>query len=75
MDPFYHFDEFVLDPIAFTLTRSGRAVPLEPKAFDLLRYLVDRPNRIVTKRELLDAIWKDVVGDRQRARPRRRARP
>ena len=61
MDRFYHFDEFVLDPTAFTLTRSGCAVPLEPKAFDLLRYIVERPNRIVTKRELLDAIWKDVA--------------
>jgi DNA-binding winged helix-turn-helix (wHTH) protein len=61
MDSLYRFDEFVLDPVAFTLTRSGRTVPLEPKVFDLLRYLVEHPNRIVTKRELLDTIWKDVA--------------
>jgi TolB-like protein len=61
MNPLYRFDEFELDPVAFTLTRAGHRVALEPKAFDLLQYLVERPNRIVTKRELLDAIWKDVA--------------
>jgi TolB-like protein len=60
MERRYHFDEFELDPVAFALTRSGSPVSLEPKAFDVLRYFLDHPNRIVTKRELLDAIWKDV---------------
>lgn len=57
MAPVYRFDEFVLDPNAFVLTRDGHPVPLEPKAFDLLRYLVDRPNSVVTKSELVDALW------------------
>lgn len=61
MAPLYHFDEFVLDPNAFVLMRAGRPVPLEPKAFDLLRYLLDRSNAVVTKRELLDALWKDAA--------------
>ena len=56
----YHFDEFLLDPPAFALTRLGEPVSLEPKAFDLLRYFLDHPNRIITKQELLDAIWKDL---------------
>lgn len=61
MAPLYHFDEFVLDPNAFVLMRAGRIVPLEPKAFDLLRYLLDHSNAVVTKRELLDALWKDAA--------------
>jgi DNA-binding winged helix-turn-helix (wHTH) protein/tetratricopeptide (TPR) repeat protein len=40
----------------------GRApVPLTPKAFDVLHYLASRPDRLVTKEELLSAVWPDVV--------------
>ncbi len=56
----YHFDEFELDPVAFALTRSGHPVSLEPKAFDVLRYFLDHPNRTIAKRELLDAVWTDI---------------
>jgi len=56
----YHFDEFRLDPVAFALTRLEHPVALEPKAFDVLRYFLEHSHRIITKRELLDAIWTDV---------------
>jgi hypothetical protein len=37
---------------------------LEPKAVDVLRYLVDRPGVLVSKHELIHAVWKDTaVGD------------
>jgi DNA-binding winged helix-turn-helix (wHTH) protein len=35
-------------------------VRLRPKAFAVLRYLVQRPNRLVTKAELLHAVWPDT---------------
>lgn len=40
-----------------TVVRGGRAVPTTPKAFDLLLYLVCHPDRVVTRRELLLALW------------------
>ncbi len=46
------------------LKRDGRNIPLTPKAFDVLRYLVEHAGRLITKQELFDAIWTDVfVGD------------
>jgi len=41
----------------------GNAVHLTPKEFDLLSYLVAHPNRIITHRELLQAIWGPDYGD------------
>ena len=35
-------------------------MPLTPKAFDLLRYLVEHADRLVTRDELLEAIWPDT---------------
>ena len=46
-----------LDPALFELRRAGHAVPLEPQAFDVLSYLVAHRDRVVTKEELMDAIW------------------
>jgi DNA-binding winged helix-turn-helix (wHTH) protein/tetratricopeptide (TPR) repeat protein len=53
----YRFDEFDLDPARRTLERNGQLVPLSPKAFDVLSYLVRNPARVVTKEELLKAVW------------------
>lgn len=51
------FDEVVLDESALELTVAGEVVALEPKALELLRVLVRRPGEVVTKDELLDAVW------------------
>lgn len=56
----YRFDGFYLDRPRMLLTRDGQPVPLEPKALDVLLFLIDRRDRLVTKEELLDAIWKDT---------------
>ena len=53
----YRFGEFELDGDAYTLLRGGRELALQPKVFDLLRLLVERRGRVVTKAELLDALW------------------
>ncbi len=60
MSNLYHFDEFVLDPARRTLSRAASAVSLTPKAFDVLFFLVQNPNRLVTKEELLEAVWGDT---------------
>jgi DNA-binding winged helix-turn-helix (wHTH) protein/tetratricopeptide (TPR) repeat protein len=60
----YEFGSFVLDPIRRTLTRAGAHVTLSPTVFDALLYLVEHPGRVVSKDELLDAVWpRKVVED------------
>jgi DNA-binding winged helix-turn-helix (wHTH) protein len=51
------FGEFELDEELYALRRRGRPVKLEPKVFDVLLFLVRRRTRVVTKEELLDALW------------------
>src|SRR5215472_4347188 len=40
--------------------RGTDQISLSPKAFSVLLYLFERPGRLVTKRELLDAVWPDI---------------
>jgi DNA-binding winged helix-turn-helix (wHTH) protein len=54
---FYAFGPFLLDPIRRSLTRRGIPVALKPKPFDALCYLVENPGRVVSKDELLSALW------------------
>ena len=54
---FYRFGQFALDIRKRTLSRADSPVSLTPKAFDVLLFLVQNPNRLVTKEELLQAVW------------------
>jgi DNA-binding winged helix-turn-helix (wHTH) protein/Flp pilus assembly protein TadD len=60
MSDFYRFGQFVLDPGRRTLSRADSPISLTPKAFDVLLFLVQNPNRLVTKEELLQAVWGDT---------------
>jgi DNA-binding winged helix-turn-helix (wHTH) protein/tetratricopeptide (TPR) repeat protein len=51
------FGPFELDVAACELRRDGRTVPLQPRVFDTLRYLVEHRERLVAKQELIDALW------------------
>src|SRR6202161_577270 len=53
----YRFGQFLLDPGRRTLSVAGSSVPLTPKAFDVLLFLAQNPNRLITKEELLRAVW------------------
>jgi eukaryotic-like serine/threonine-protein kinase len=55
----YRFGQFLLDPGRHTLSRADSPIPLTPKAFEVLLFLVQNPNRLVTKEELLQAVWGD----------------
>ena len=58
------FPPFRLDPVNEQLWRGRQLVALPPKTFAVLRYLLERPQRLVTKDDLLDALWADVhVGE------------
>jgi DNA-binding winged helix-turn-helix (wHTH) protein len=60
MSNLYRFGQFVLDPATRTLSRVDLPVSLTPKAFDVLLFLAQNPNRLVTKEELLQAVWGDA---------------
>ncbi len=57
MSNLYRFGQFVLDPGRRTLSRADSPVSLTPKAFDVLLFLVQNSNRLVSKEELLQAVW------------------
>jgi TolB-like protein/DNA-binding winged helix-turn-helix (wHTH) protein len=56
----YSFGQFVLDSRKRTLSRADSPVSVTPKAFDVLLFLAQNPNRLVTKEELLRAVWGDT---------------
>ena len=53
----YLFDDFVLDTDQRELRRDGSPIPLQPQVFDLLAYLIRHRARVVTKDDLIGAIW------------------
>jgi DNA-binding winged helix-turn-helix (wHTH) protein len=57
---FYSFGQFVLDSRKRTLSCADSPVSLTPRAFDVLLFLVQNPNRLVGKEELLQAVWGDT---------------
>lgn len=59
--PRYRFSDFVLSPQRRTLRRGGADLPLIPRYFDLLVFLVERRDRAVHRRDIFDAVWTDVV--------------
>jgi DNA-binding winged helix-turn-helix (wHTH) protein len=54
------FDIFRLDAANHCLWRGEERVSLAPKAFDVLRYLVEHADRLVTQEEILEAVWPET---------------
>ena len=54
------FQSFRLDAANQCLWRGQGRVPIAPKAFDVLRYLVENPGRLVTQDEVLEKLWPDT---------------
>ena len=54
------FQSFRLDPANQCLWREYERVSIPPKAYDVLRYLVENPDRLVTHDELLEKLWPDT---------------
>ena len=55
------FADCAIDPARRELTRAGEAIHLEPQVFDLLLFLIGNRERVVSKDELLSAIWQGRI--------------
>jgi DNA-binding winged helix-turn-helix (wHTH) protein len=55
------FGPFRLDPANACLWHGAEAVVLPPKALAVLHYLVTHTDHLVTKDELLDAVWPETA--------------
>jgi len=54
------FRDIEIDPDRFELVRAGEPVRLEPQAFEVLAHLIQHRDRVVTRDELMEAIWGTV---------------
>ena len=51
------FEDYVLDPERRELTRGIEAIAVGPQVFDLLLYLMQYREHVVSKDQLLDVVW------------------
>ena len=57
----YRFEAFELDPVRHMLSRGGERIEVRPKTFELLRLLAENAGRLMSKDEIMRAVWPDVV--------------
>jgi DNA-binding winged helix-turn-helix (wHTH) protein/tetratricopeptide (TPR) repeat protein len=57
----YEFSGFRLDPAQRRLLHYGKAIPLKPKLFDLLLFLVKMEGQLVEKDDLMREVWPDTI--------------
>ena len=56
----YRFGPFVVERVRYRVLRGSEPVELTPKLLDLLLHLLDHAGTLVTKEQLLDALWPDA---------------
>ena len=57
----YLFEDFALDVDRRELRRGADLVPVEPQAFDLLAYVIENRSRVVSRDDLLSAVWRGRI--------------
>lgn len=55
----YEFDDVVLDSGNFRILKSGQTKKITPRAFEVLLFLIERKDQLVSKQELFEAVWKE----------------
>ena len=72
----YRFDRFTLDlDRGALLAPDGAELPLRPKSFALLQFLVENAGRLLDRDAIMQAVWPDVVRHRRLHHPVRRRDP
>jgi Tol biopolymer transport system component/DNA-binding winged helix-turn-helix (wHTH) protein len=57
----FRFDDVEVREREFTLTKAGKVLAVEPKAFRTLLFLLHNPQRLIAKEELLNTVWADAA--------------
>ena len=57
----YRFSDFIVSPRRRVVVRQGRELPLIPRYFDLLVFLIERRHEAVHRRDIFDRVWSDVI--------------
>jgi DNA-binding winged helix-turn-helix (wHTH) protein/WD40 repeat protein len=57
----FRFDDVEVREREFTLSKAGKVVAVEPKAFRALLFLLHNPQKVVSKEELLNSVWGDAA--------------
>ncbi len=57
----YRLDDFLIDLGNRQLWRGQELIPLNSKYFDVLVFLLTRPQQLVTRQQLFENIWRDVI--------------
>src|SRR5215831_8076747 len=57
----YHFADCTLDTQLYTLERAGQTTRLAPKVFEVLCYLLEHRDRVVSKQELCAQVWEGLA--------------
>ena len=63
-DPQLRVGDLVLDEDSYEVTRAGRPIELTATEFELLRYLMRNPKRVLSKAQILDRVWSYDFGGR-----------
>jgi len=56
----YEFGRFVVDPLDKTIVVDGRSIQLPAKEFETLLLLIENNGRVVTKSDMMSALWQDT---------------
>nr|WP_315266335.1 response regulator transcription factor [Microbacterium lemovicicum] len=56
-DPLLHVGDLSLDEETYEVERAGTPIKLTAKEFELLRYLMQNPRRVLSKARILDQVW------------------
>jgi two-component system OmpR family response regulator len=64
VDPILRVGELVLDEESYEVRRSGRLIELTATEFELLRFLMRNPRRVMSKAQILDRVWSYDFGGR-----------
>ncbi len=51
------FEDLTLNEDTYEVARAGRVIEVSPTEFNLLRYLMQNPNRVLSKAQILDHVW------------------
>ena len=57
----YKTHDLTIDTEQFSVSENSRPVDIEPKIFDLIVYLLEHRNKVVSRDELINQIWPEMV--------------